>query len=232
MKLLVYLFLTGFFVSPTLAQKIIQKTLAVAPNQRVNLNLKFADSIQIRYWDKSEISVRIAATVNGGRLNDALLVTTGSTDQEVSVKTDFDNDLLKQGKAEDCPGTHSTWQTERNGQRYYVCSEINYQVYLPKKAQLSVESINGNIDIRGATAAVFAKTISGFVDMTWPTGQGANLSVKTITGEVYSDLAIDFKNKKEKHPIVGYLLEGTTNGGGPSVHLESISNNIFLRKNE
>ena len=232
MKLIVCLFLTGFFISPAFAQKIIEKTLPVAPNQLVNLNLKFADSIQIRYWDKPQIAIRIAVTVNNGRLNDALLVTTGSTDQEVSVKTDFDNDLLKQGKAEDCPGTHSTWRTERNGQNYTVCSKINYQVFLPKKAQLKVESINGNIDIRGATSAVFAKTISGFVDMNWPGGQGANLSVKTITGEVYSDLDIDFRNKKEKHPIVGYLLEGTTNGGGPNVHLESISNNILLRKQE
>jgi hypothetical protein len=56
--------------------------------------------------------------------------------------------------------------------------------------------------------------------------------VKTITGEVYSDLDIDFGNKKEKNPIVGYLLEGKINGGGPEVKLESISNNVYLRKKE
>jgi hypothetical protein len=232
MKKIVYLLLLCLLISPVFAQKIIEKTLPVVPNQLVNLNLKFADSIQIRYWDKAQVSVRIAVTVNGGKLNDALLVTTGSTDQEVSVKTDFDNELLKQGKSEDCPGTKSVWRTERNGKDYYVCSDIDYVVYLPQKAQLKVESINGNIDIRGATSAVFAKTISGYVDMSWPKGKGANLAVKTITGEVYSDLDIDFKNKKQKDPIVGYMLEGTTNGGGPNVRLESISNNIYLRKKD
>ncbi len=139
-------------------------------------------------------------------------------------------ELLKQGRAEDCPGKAAYWRTEYNGQNTYVCSTIHYQVFLPRKAKLRVETINGNIDIEGASEEVFAKTISGFVDLNWPGTKGANLSMKTITGEVYSDLPIDFKNKKQKNPMVGYLLEGTVNGGGPEVRLESISNNVYVRK--
>ncbi|MGA0555913.1 hypothetical protein ACO2Q8_04615 [Larkinella sp. VNQ87] len=230
MKKLLFFLLLGLPLGPTFSQKIIDKKLPFTAGQLVNLNLKFADSIQIRYWDKAEVSVRIAVTVNGGRLNDALLVETGSTAGEISVKTDFDRELLKQGRAEDCPGTASSWRTERNGQNYYTCSTIHYQVFLPRKAKLRVESINGNIDIEGASEAVFAKTISGFVDLNWPGSKGANLALKTITGEVYSDLSIDFKSKRQQNPIVGYLLEGTVNGGGPEVRLESISNNVYVRK--
>lgn len=232
MKKVILLLLLGLLGSSAFAQKIIEKTLPYAPSQLVNLNLKFADSILVRYWDKSDVSVRIAVTINSGKLNDALVVTTGSNGQEVSVKTDFDQELVKQGKAEDCPGEKSTWRTERNGTSYSLCSDINYVVYLPRQAKLKLETINGNIDIQGATGAVSAKTISGFVDMSWPKAKGANLAMKTITGEVYSDLDIDFKGKKEKHPIVGYLLEGTLNGGGPDVRLESISNNVYLRKKD
>ncbi|GAB3909811.1 hypothetical protein GCM10028803_48180 [Larkinella knui] len=231
MKNLLILLLTGLTIGPAFAQKIIDKKIPFSPDQVVNLNLKFADSIQIRYWDKAEVSVHIAATINGGRLNDALLVESGSTATEITVKTDFDRELLKQGKAEDCPESrHSTWRTEKNGAAYYTCSTINYQVFLPRKAKLRVETINGNIDIEGASEAVFAKTISGFVDLNWSGTKGANLALKTITGEVYSDLSIDFKNKKQQNPIVGYLLEGTVNGGGPDVRLESISNNVYVRK--
>jgi hypothetical protein len=46
---------------------------------------------------------------------------------------------------------------------------------------------------------------------------------------VYSDLAINFKNKQDKPATVGYLLKGQVNGGGPQVRLESISNNVYLR---
>jgi hypothetical protein len=230
-KKLLFLLLTGLTVGSAFAQKMIDKTFPFAPNQLVNLNLKFADSIQIRYWDKPEVYVRIAVTINNGRLNDALLVESASTTTEISVKTDFNRELLKQGKAEDCPESkHSTWRTEKNGANYYTCSTIHYQVFLPRKAKLRVETINGNIDIEGATEAVFAKTISGFVDLNWSGTKGANLALKTITGEVFSDLPIDFKTKKQTNPMVGYLLEGTVNGGGPEVRLESISNNVYVRK--
>ncbi|WP_020598345.1 hypothetical protein [Spirosoma panaciterrae] len=215
-----------------IAQRIVQKTMPVSANQSVNLNLRFGDSIQVRYWDKPDLSVHIAATINGGKLDDALVVTTNSSDSEVSVKTDFDKEKVKEGKAEDCPGDGHRWQTDSNGKSYYVCSKINYVVNLPRHARLKLETINGNIDIQGATEAVYAKTISGFVDMSWPRSKGANVAMKTITGEVYSDMEIAFKNKKDKNPIVGYLLEGTLNGGGPNVQLESISNNIYLRKKD
>lgn len=231
MKNTFFLLLLCLIISPAFAQKIIEKKLPFSSGQLVNLHLKFADSIQVRYWDNPDVSVRIAVEINGGRLNDALVVQTGSTAQEVSLKTDYDQELLKQGKAEDCPGQKHTWRTERNGQNIYVCSKITYQVFLPRQAQLRLETINGNINIQGSTGApVFAKTISGFVDLSWPGSKGANLAMKTITGEVYSDLSIDFKNKRQKNPIVGYQLEGTVNGGGPEVRLESISNDIYVRR--
>lgn len=225
--LLLFIFLVA---TPLFAQKIITKTLPLAADQAVHLNLKFGDNIQVRYWDKSDVSVRIAATINNGKLDDALRVETASNAQAVSVTTDFDQELMKQGKSEDCPGSRSNWQTNKNGVSYSVCSTINYEIFLPRKAALRIETINGNIDIQGAASPVWAKSISGFVDLSWAGTKGATVAMKTITGEVYSDLAIDFKNKREKHPIVGYLLEGTVLSGGPEVRLESISNDIFLRK--
>jgi hypothetical protein len=233
MKNILFLIAFALLCSPLLAQKIIENKLPYETGKTVNLNLKFADSIKVRYWDRSEVSVRIAVTINKGKLNDGLLVTKSTTAGEVILKTDFDQELLKQGKGEDCPGNKKgTWNSDDGKNRYYVCSEINYQVYLPRQAKLKLETINGNIDIEGATSTVQAKTISGYVDMSWPKAKGANVAMKTITGEVYSDLNIEFKNKKQKDPIVGYLLEGTFNGGGPEVRLESISNNVYFRKRD
>lgn len=231
MKPILFLLLS-LVTNVTFAQKIIEKKFPWSSAQTASLNLKFADSIQVRYWDKAEVSVRIAVVINSGRLNDALTVESGSTAAEITLKTDFDKDVLKKGKVEDCPGEKHKWRTEHNGSDYYVCSKINYQVYLPRNAKLKLETINGNIDIKGASAPVFAKTISGYVDFTWPKSKGANLAMKTITGEVYTDLDIDLKSKKQKNPMVGYLLEGTVNGGGPDVRLESISNNVYLRKKD
>jgi hypothetical protein len=230
MKKITILLLLVLLYSQVSAQKVINKSLHYSAGQLVNLNLRFGDSIKVRYWDKAEVSVHISVTINGGKLNDALLLKTGSAAGEISLKADLDEDMLLTGKSEDCPGSKSTYNSERDGKRFYVCSEINYQVFLPRQARLKLETINGNIDIEGASTAVFAKTISGFVDMSWPKSKGANLGMKTITGEVYTDFTIDYKDKVQKNPIVGYLLEGTMNGGGPEIKLESISNNVYFRR--
>ncbi|RYU93347.1 hypothetical protein [Emticicia agri] len=230
-KLITLLLLLGLCYSFTYAQKIIEKRMPFAANQSVDLNLKFADNIKVQYWDKAEVYVKIAVEVNGGRLNDAFTVDTKSNSEEIRIKTDFDEEMIKKGRPEDCPetkdGHRSSWS--RNGDSYYVCSTINYEVYLPKKAEVSLETINGNIWISSINSTLKAKTISGFVEVNWPKGKGGNLGMKTVTGEVYSDLDIAFKNKKQKNPIVGYLLEGTVYGGGPEVRLESISNNVYVR---
>ena len=110
-----------------------------------------------------------------------------------------------------------------------IMREMQFKFFFTHRV---ADIFNGNIDIRGASEAVFAKTISGFVDLSWPKSKGATVAMKTITGEVYSNLAIDFKTKREKHPIVGYQLEGDVLGGGPSLKLESISNHIYLRQQE
>ena len=227
MKKILFLATCGLLASPTFAQKIIEKTLPFSNGQRVNLNLKFADDIKISYWDKKEVYVKIAVEINGGKLDNALLVETTSNAQEVRLATDFDKALTKQGRCEDCPGNnYSSYHS--NGQ--VLCSDIDYQVFLPRQAALTVETISGNIDIVDASSPISAKSISGFVDLHWSGAKGANVSMKSITGELYSDLDIAFTNKKEKSAIVGYKLEGTFNGGGPDVQLESISNKIYLRK--
>ncbi|WP_439556693.1 hypothetical protein [Dyadobacter sp.] len=216
--------------APLLAQKKVDKVLPFKNGQTVNLELKFADSIVVRYWDKQEALVKMDITINGGRLNDALLIESSQTAGEVKLKTDFDENLLKQSRKSDCPDTKSGYWTDKDGDARYLCKEIHYHVFLPRNARLKLETIDGNIDIQDASSQVLAKTISGYVDMSWPNSKGANVAMKTITGEVYSDLDIDFKTKRDKNPIVGYLLEGTFKGGGPDVRLESISNNVYLRQ--
>jgi len=228
---LLILLALGHCITYAQNQKIIEKRLPFSNTQAVNLNLRFANDIKVQYWDKTEVYVKISAEINSGKLNDALVVTANSSAQEISLKTDFDNEMLKQGRPEDCPDSkearRSSWS--RNGQEYYVCSTINYEVFLPKQAEVSLETINGNIWINSVAGNLNAKTISGFVELNWPKGKGGNIGMKTITGEVYSDLDIAFTTKRQKNPIVGYLLEGKVYGGGPEVHLESISNNVYVR---
>lgn len=224
------------FTTSLLAQtKTVEKVLAVPANRKIDLKLTFGDNIKITAWDKKEASVKIDYEINGGKLNDALNLDFESDNKSARVKVDLDEELIKKGKSEDCPGSngnHSMQISGDDGDRSYTCTKINYEIFVPRDADLTVETINGNIELRGLTGPVHAKSISGFVDMNWSEKKGATVLLETITGEVYSDLGIDFPNGREEAPMVGYELKGNVNGGGSLINLESISNDIYFRKQE
>ncbi len=231
LSLLWFAFTTSIFGQ----SKTVEKTLAVPANNRVNLQLKFADDIKVSAWDNKEAYVKITYEINGGKLNDALLLSFEADNASARVKVDLDGELMKSGKAADCPdndGQSFSSYSDSKGNRSVTCATIHYEVFVPRNADLTIETINGNIELRGVTGPVHAKSISGFVDMNWPTTRGAAVALKTITGEVYSDLDIALTNKKKEHPMVGYELKGSVRGGGTEVSLESISNDIYLRKQD
>ena len=220
----------GFITGLQAQQKVVEKNLQVPANKKILLNLRFGDHIKISAWDKKEASFKATYEINSGKLNEALLITFNSDDESTRVGVDFDKELLKNGKAEDCPDNERhNYSQYRDGQRSYTCSTINYEIFVPRDANLTVETISGNIELKDLNGPVNAKSISGFVDMNWPNKKGAAVALKTISGEVYSDLDINFSNKKE-NPIVGYELKGNLNGGGSELTLHSISGNVYLRK--
>ena len=211
--------------------KTIERTLAVPANNKVDLQLKFGDNIKITGWNKKEASIKITYEINGGKLNDALLSQFETNANSARVSVDFDKELTKNGKAEDCPDNkYMNYSSNKDGARNAICADINYEIFVPANADLTVETINGNIELRGLTGTVSAKSISGFVDMNWAANKGAEVALKTITGEVYSDLNIKLAGEKKKAPIVGYELKGSVGEGGSAIKLESISNDIYLRK--
>lgn len=209
------------------AQKIIEKSANLAAGQRVFLNLKQASSIRIRAGAAGKMTLKATISINSNRLNDALQLAVEPASDELKVTADFDKEMLRQAQPGDCPnskGDRNVWQGQQ------VCDDINYEITLPADVALRVYSYSGNVDIAGLTGTLDVKSLSGFVDVAWPPTQGAELALKTITGEVYTDQDIAFTSTPKKNPVVGYQLRGTLKGSGPLVKLESISNDVYFRK--
>ncbi|MTI29346.1 hypothetical protein E1171_00815 [Cytophagales bacterium RKSG123] len=203
------------------AQQVENKTFKWSKGQKLVFNLKFGDSIQVEGWNKPTVGFKAIYQINEGEDNEILEFNYSENGDRLEVIVDFDEKLVKelqkrQLKNEDCPGFH-------------IKSDISYVLFVPKEADLSIESISADIIAKELNGELDLKTISGFVDLDWPDSKGANFSMKTVTGEVYSGLKIDFSNLKEKQPIVGYNLLGELNRGGSNVRLNSISNNIYVR---
>ena len=241
--LLLLLVLATSGIQSAWAQKIIEKSANLTAGQRVYLNLRQASNIRIRAGASGKVTLKASVSINQNKLNDAFVLTTEQTGEELKLSSDLDKEMLRNAQPGDCPkggayyghtyfvngkddGAH-----DRNGNRHNpVCAVIEYEITVPADVALRVSTLSGNIDIEGLTGAIEAKSLSGFVDVAWPATKGAELSLKTITGEVYTDQDIAFSTTPRKNPIVGYQLLGTLKGSGPLVKLESISNDVYFRK--
>jgi len=233
MKSLLLFFALLFLLIPTTyAQKVLEQKAVLTAGQRLNLQLKQATSIRLHVGSGSEAVVRTTATINGGQLNDALLLQTARTDAGVTITSSLDEQLTRTSNwGGNCPDGASNWGGNwHNGKSTgSVCLKVEVDVTVPVGVAVQVSTISGNIEATGLTGPLDLKSISGFVDVSWPPRAGAEVAFKSISGEVYTDQDIAFVNRKE-NPIVGYQLHGTLGGSGPAVRLESISGNVFFRK--
>lgn len=220
-------------VSPAQAQKVIEKKADLKGDQRVVLDLQQASHIRIRGGSGKQLLVRATVTINQGKLNDALLLTLDDKGDDVTVKSAFDKELIRTGQAADCPDNagYSMWNDSGDNGRggYRLCVNIDYEVELPAGASVRVSTISGNIEVIGLTGPLDAKSISGFVDLSWPANKGADVALKTISGEVYTNQDVAFGNRKDDSPV-GYQLRGALGKGGTAIRLESISGDVFFRK--
>ncbi|MDO7846438.1 hypothetical protein Q5H92_08725 [Hymenobacter sp. M29] len=236
--LLFLLALVTAAIKPAAAQKILEKSVDLAKGQRVFLELPQASNIRVRAGASGKVMLKASVNLNQNRLNDALLLEVEQAADGVKLSSNLDYDMIRAAPPGDCPESIYYGDTYisygKNGKRdasaSRLCAVIDYEITVPAGTDLRVSTLSGNIDVAGLTGPLEAKSLSGFVDVAWPATQGAELALKTITGEVYTDQEIAFTSEPKKNPIVGYQLRGTLKGSGPLVKLESISNDVYFRK--
>lgn len=217
--------------SMTAQQRIEEKTMKASSDERIRVNLKFGESIVIKGWDREEVSFRAVVEINRGKLNDAFVVNYLEDAQGIRIDSKFDQEKLKADRGEDCfckDGRSFSWN-----EKGVICTSIVYEIFIPRNADLNLETISADVEMYNVEGPINARSVSGFVDLSWPSRRGAELTMKTVTGEAYTDLAnINFSNRKDHAPLVGYELRGTIGAGGPAVRLESVSGDLFLRDQE
>ena len=237
--------------------KTIEKNLAVPANKKVELKLPFGDKISVTAWDKKEAAVKVTYEINGGKFNEALLLSFDADSESARVEADFDKEQMKTGRAEDCPdGQGQSYRTTEHGKETSrTCYKITYEVFVPVETDLSVETINCSIDVLGLTGPIKAHSINGAltvkpsrlnqgkpsdissingkVDITLPNDTNADVKLNTINGGIFTNFDIDQvnENKTGLTRIGGRkTIHGKTNNGGVEMKVSSINSNIYVRK--
>ncbi|MEM1136706.1 MAG: hypothetical protein AAGI07_12790, partial [Bacteroidota bacterium] len=210
------------------AQKIIDKSFEMPSSGKIDIDLKFADIIKISTWDKNTITFKASIDLNNGLLNDSLkheFITGEILTIRSEINKKFNNWMSKRNYDQDEDNIRF-W----SGNEGFIISEITYELKVPQKSLIKLNTINADVEIRDLSNSMEIKTINGFVDINWFEKKAANFEMKTINGEVYSDLDdLVFLNKKN-NPIVGYNLKASfKEEASTEVKLKSINGNIYLR---
>jgi len=222
-----FIIMMACMISFTLqAQEIVEKTTSITSSAIVYLDFDFADQIIIKSWNKNEAYVKAIVNINDNNDNDKFSLEVSNDKQGVTFKSDIEDleEISKHNK-------HYQQGVIVRGDDRCVHMEIDFEVFLPESVNIDLNTISGNIEIIGFSKQMEIKTISGFIDLSVDLKSNIHFDLETITGGFYSNLDLDIiKESNWKHHFVGGDVEASLNGGGDEIKLETISGDIYLRK--
>jgi hypothetical protein len=207
----------------THAQKIIEKHIPFSPKNFVSMNFQISDSIHIITWKKDEVYIKSSINVNDNQNNDDYKMVFDETGSTINVSAKLETDNIRR-----------SGRDSNNNNCCCCCNNVRtkifHEVYVPENVDFSVETINGNIIIAGNTAEIRARSISGFIDLAIAPDRKAEVKMHTITGTMYSNIDLLPANRHIKQVGGGSISAELNGGGSKSIDLQTISGNIFFRK--
>ena len=133
MKRILYIIAVCLLPASLSGQMKIDRHMDFTGKNKIILNIQISDSIKVMTWNKNEVYVAGSVNINDNKDNAGYETEFSESGSEIKVKAGFKDDYFK-GKKNHC-----------------VESEINWVVYIPERADLSLESIDADITITGKT---------------------------------------------------------------------------------
>lgn len=209
------------------AQSIFETKENTANISKVNLDFKFADSINVRVWNKDEILIKAIVNINNNQNNDKFTFKTEKLGKKILIKSEI-KDLNKLGKEKKVKDLETGEIIEMN---CHIKMDLFFEVFIPQNLSLDIETISGNINSTHTKGNQRYHTISGDIDFNLPEKATVDLEMKTISGEMYTNFELT-SDKDGLNHFVSSEINTSLNGGGNNIELETISGNIYLRKIE
>lgn len=203
-------------------QHVIEKKFDLPKSKRLDLDLKFGQDITVSTWNKSEVLFRAVLLFNEPGIEKVHTLEIDENTNLLSIETDYDFDKHEP----------SNWDCNQSTRNYYnkemYCIKVNYELKIPVDAQVRIETIAGNIEVKDFKGAMKAKSISGYVDVAMSAAHQTKLKFRSVTGEIYTDFDVELDKNSSAY---SKKLTSEINGGGPDLlSLETVSGDIFFRK--
>ncbi len=102
---------------------------------------------------------------------------------------------------------------------------------------LVLNATNGSAEVKYQSLKtdrpVSIVSVNGFVDLTLPANTKANITMNSVNGEAFTDFDIKTEEDAPTMSMPGMnmiLVNGSINGGGTEININSINGDIYLRK--
>jgi len=195
------------------SQKLVTKNLDVN-GKKVEMKFKFADTINIEAWNQNKIELHVSVNIEGNLYNDYYTLNVNERGNNLALEEVIDFEGIK----------------KKRGDNQNFQMEIIYKLKVPANLEFNLNTISGQVEMKGILGKMDVNSISGFIDYTVPQTCKARIDLSTISGNVYSNLKFEDQSTKEIS-WVGTKRKLTLNGGTQDIALKTISGNIYLRKN-
>ena len=198
-----------------MAQTQLKESIAVENQDKLKLNFDFADDINFEIWDNNQVVVEATVHINDGVDDEMFKIEKSVRANSIYFGMDKRNwEKYVDQKRKNC------WN-----------SEITINIKLPRQMEIDAETISANFTVDYYGQPMYFKTISGDIDLNVLETADLDFHVKTISGDIYSDLDVAFPDGKDGlRQVVGMNVNGRIGEGGSFSDLETISGNIYLRK--
>jgi len=194
------------------SQKIVKQSLDVQ-GKTVEMKFQFADTISIEASDKNKLELQVSVNIGENRYNDYY-----------DLKIKNQGNTLVLNEVVDFAAIQKV-----RGENNNLQSKINYKLKVPSNLEFSLNTISGQVVMKGLLGKMNINSISGFIDYAVPSVCKAHINLATVTGNVYSDLKFEEKPGKEVEWI-GTKRKLSINGGSQEIALKTVSGDIYLRK--
>jgi len=219
------------------AQKIIEKNINYS-NQSIEVDVKFANKIEVKTWDKSTIYFKASIYTEDEKFQELYKLDIDTSNSNIYITS----------KAEPVYKAYRKDCLDKNPNRKKNCyntgdlTEFNYTIYIPKNAQFRISSINGDLTSEIIEGDFTADLINGDIEITKYAGNldlstingeidlkmiNVDLVAETIHGDIYADEKLKFTSK-DRH--VGQKIYGIIDKATNRLRLNTINGNMYLRR--
>lgn len=223
------------------AQTMVNKSYPVSAKQTIFLSFDYPELVKISTWDKNEIAITGAVSINGGENDDAFELIQSTSGNMINIENMIRNlknlphcITVTRGAEKLTFKTKTDYQKYcvENGQSFNVKSQgvdmdIVLEVKVPANMQVNLKSVYGMVEVKNYTGPLTVEATYGGVDATVKETATGELIAETNYGQIYSNLDAKFSGSefKDFHTYVSVKP-----GRGPTYSFESRYGNVYLRK--